>query len=182
MSVSIYRKQRCREYRAAYWGVTIVMDFSFSQVDNFIMLFTSNDDLCTSSFSESKSTWQNAVEKWTKACEIDTGVLLQLYRRYFRQSPRISTLGNFLMYSGGRAPDHGGFNDRTNSGVCLIRPNGTWFETAFWKFSTLKYRSGIRLPSKTYNSNSPWNISSKSVRDTGVAIRNQIIDNINVKR
>jgi len=65
------------KYCFPYWDVTILMEFSLSQVGNLIMLYASKDDLCTSSSNVSKSTWQNAVEKCTNAWNIHT---VALYR------------------------------------------------------------------------------------------------------
>lgn len=65
------------KYCFPYWGVTILMEFSLSQDGNLIMLYASKVDLCTSSSNVSRSTWQNAVEKCTKAWNIHT---VALYR------------------------------------------------------------------------------------------------------
>jgi len=86
------------QYCFPYWGVTILMEFSLSQDGNLIMLYTSKVDLCTTSSNVSKSTWQNAVEKCTKAWNIHTAALYHGYHPIVYYLLRVGMrLKNFII-------------------------------------------------------------------------------------
>lgn len=115
-----------------YWGVTILIESSLSQDGNLIMLCASKADLWTSSFSDSKSTWQNAVEKWTKACETFTLLYFFTYFTSIRVYSIYSTITKFIIRLKPN-PDHLSINERT------------WFVT----FRYLSYVHALVHPSKT---------------------------------
>jgi len=88
------------------------MEFSLSQDGNLIMLYTSKVDLCTSSSNVSKSTWQNAVEKCTKAWNIHTVALYHGYHPIGYYLLRVGMrLKNFIMPLS--LPNRRSFNEKT---------------------------------------------------------------------